>query len=34
MSIIGILGSNLFAGAANILQGNQGATPRFEQIKE
>ncbi|HTC63557.1 MAG TPA: hypothetical protein VK709_11995 [Candidatus Saccharimonadales bacterium] len=34
MSIIGILGSNLFAGVANSLQGTQSATPRFEQIKE
>jgi outer membrane protein assembly factor BamD (BamD/ComL family) len=34
MSIIGILGSNLFSGAANGFQGTQGVAPRFEQIKE
>jgi len=34
MSIVGILGSNLFSGAANGLLGSQGAEPRFEQIKQ
>lgn len=37
MSIIGILSSNLFSGAANRFQGTQGtqgAAPKFEQIKE
>ena len=34
MSIVGILGSSLFSGAANALQGSQGAAPKFEQIKE
>jgi outer membrane protein assembly factor BamD (BamD/ComL family) len=40
MSIIGILSSNLFSGAANRLhgaqgtQGTQGTTPNFQQIRE
>ena len=34
MSIVGILGSNLFSGVVNSFQGTQGAAPKFEQIKE
>jgi outer membrane protein assembly factor BamD (BamD/ComL family) len=35
MSIVGILGSNLFSGVVNGFQGTQGAAaPKFEQIKE
>jgi len=34
MSIVGILGSNLFSGAVSSFQGTQAAAPKFEQIKE
>ncbi len=34
MSIVGILGSNLFSGVVNSFQGTQGAAPKFGQIKE
>jgi outer membrane protein assembly factor BamD (BamD/ComL family) len=34
MSIVGILGSNLFSGVISGFQGTQGAAPKFEQIKE
>src|SRR5579872_5726882 len=34
MSIVGILGSNLFTGTVNSFQGTQAAAPKFEQIKE
>jgi outer membrane protein assembly factor BamD (BamD/ComL family) len=35
MSIVGILGSNLFSGVVNSFHGTQGAAaPKFEQIKE
>ncbi len=32
MSIVGILGSNLFSGVVNRFQGTQGAAPKFERI--
>jgi hypothetical protein len=34
MSIVGILGSNLFSGVVHSFRGTHGAAPKFEQIKE